>query len=164
MRWHYGRLFHRKKEVISATDWSGTEERSVLPEQNRIVISAVWKIFVRKLECRYCGVDRNYSNWKAMMLQENERKILVCVFRTRITIEKIKKSCEIKKEIYKRFSILSHNSFYILGKCSFLIYKTHCDVQGIVSSEIIIILRSCYRRHMHNKLFCLLVLHRSSDR
>ena len=70
------------------------------------------------------------------MLQENEWKILVCVFRTRIIIEKIKKSCEIKKEIYKRFSILSHNSFYILGKYSFLIYKTHCDVQGIVSSEI----------------------------
>ena len=41
LRWHYGRSFHQKKEVISATGWYGMEEMSVRQEQSLIVRDVV---------------------------------------------------------------------------------------------------------------------------
>lgn len=41
LRWHYGRLFHQKKEVISATGWYGMEGMSVRQEQSLIVRDVV---------------------------------------------------------------------------------------------------------------------------
>lgn len=48
-KWHSGSLFPRKREATSATVLYTTEEKSVQPAQNRFAISAVWKIYAKKM-------------------------------------------------------------------------------------------------------------------
>ncbi len=48
-RWHCGRLFRRRKEATSATDWSGTAGRSVLPGPGLIATSAVCRISAKRI-------------------------------------------------------------------------------------------------------------------
>ena len=50
IKWHFGRSFHRKKVVISATDSFIMAERSVQREQSLTVTDAAWRISVQKME------------------------------------------------------------------------------------------------------------------